>query len=101
MLMKLNISCSIAFHFDVPGGEFQTCTVRLVWLANCCKQYFQSLLLLPLLEPLSQNRRTSLASGYSCFPRVSHHVVSEATANSAVLWSMPTETPPFFLRTSY
>jgi len=41
MVMWENSRCSIRFHFDVPGGRWQTVTVNPVSAANRASSVFQ------------------------------------------------------------
>ena len=42
MVMWENSRCSILFHFEVPGGKWQTVMVRSVSAANAASSAFQS-----------------------------------------------------------
>jgi len=51
--MKLNRRCSILFHFEVPGGKWQSEIASPVSLASFCSSVFQSRVRLPF-EPRSR-----------------------------------------------
>ena len=61
--MKLNRRCSILFHFEVPGGKWQTVICRPVSLASFCSSVFHSRVRLPFEPPQSAVIVSVLASG--------------------------------------
>lgn len=86
--------CSILFHFDVPGGKWETWISSPDSFANPCRLVFQSLFLLPLLPPPSAVIISFLASGYRSFPILTHQLRMLLTAKAPVSALNPTFTSP-------
>ena len=55
--MKLKSRCSIQFHFEVPGGSWQTVIVRPVSVANSYRSRFHRRPRDELLPPPSASNR--------------------------------------------
>jgi len=84
----------------VPGGRWQTVTVRPVSAANFANSTFQARTRDPLEPPPSAQINNRSASGYRPLPMVSHQRRSVRTSNAEVSWSVPTDTHPAFADTS-
>jgi hypothetical protein len=84
MEMWLNSRCPILFHFDVPGGKWQTVTARPVSAASRASCVFHARIRSPLLPPASAVTSSRVAVGYNTWPVRSHQRRMVATANAAV-----------------
>ena len=80
----------------VPGGKWQTVMVSPVSVANRCISRFHKRLRAALEPPPSAVMSNLVCSGYKRLPCWFHQRRILSTANSAVSWSMPTFTQPWF-----
>lgn len=100
IVMKLNMRCSIRFHFEVPGGWCVTVISKPVSAESWARCHFHALTRYPFDPPQSAVINSRFALGNRCLPRVSHHLAIAATANSEVSAVSPTDTQPSLLATS-
>ena len=94
LLIWLNNRCSILFHFDVPGGKWDTSMGMLISLAKDCSCVFHKRQRVPLLPPPSAVIYNAVAFGKFSAPIKYHQFRMDWTANSAVSLLMPTLTYP-------
>ena len=71
IVMYENMRCSILFHLLVPGGKWQTLTLRPTLSANLWSDHFHSRLRALLLPPESAVINNEVAFGVSGGERVS------------------------------
>src|SRR5690242_16924306 len=98
--MGQNSRCSTWFHLLVPGGKWLTAIDQPLSSAHSCSATFHSRLRQLLLPPPSAVISTPPACGNAPAPHAGHQRRSAATANRAVLWSIPTLTQPRLRSTS-
>src|SRR5450432_4029442 len=99
--MNENSRCSTLFHFEVPGGKWQSSRSSPASSASFCRQTFQRCTRGLLPPPQSAVIVSRLALGNLSRPRCSHHPRMLATENSAVSTERPTDTYPSLLAMSY
>ena len=85
----------------VPGGRWHTVTIRPVAAANSASSVFHCRVRYPLEPPPSALIIRRVASGCRVFPICCHQVAMVFTAKAAVSWSVPTDTHPVLVPTSY
>src|ERR1700677_4122818 len=96
-----NKRCSILFHLLVPGGRWHTVIARPVSAASAASSVFHCRVRYPLEPPPSALISRRVALGAGIFPALRHQVLMVLTANAAVSWSVPTDTHPVLVPTSY
>src|SRR5579863_8483592 len=80
MVMWENSRCSILFHFDVPGGKWQTVISSPVCSARAASSAFHARVRYPLEPPASAVIISRRAAGYWLLPAAFHQRRIDSTA---------------------